>query len=100
MFGGNMMEKLQKMQGQMETIKKRLDTITVQGGADDGKVVVHMNGNRKVTDIKIDASLLSKDVEELEDLLVIATNRAIESANSVNEAEMQSAAMGMMPNLK
>lgn len=93
------MEKLQQMQGQMEEIKKRLDTISVQGGSADGKVIVVMNGNRKVTDIQIDESILSRDKEELEDLLVIATNRALDSANSVNESEMQSAALGMMPNM-
>ena len=95
-----MMAKLQQMQGQMEDIKARLETITVQGGAAEGKIVVFMNGNRKVTDIKIDESLMSKDAEELQDLLVIATNRALDSANSVNESEMQGAAMGMMPNMK
>lgn len=99
MFGKNMMEKLQSMQGQMEEIKSRLETITVRGEAENGKVVVHINGNRKITDIHIDSSLVVGEKEELEELLVLATNRAIEQADNVNATEMQTAAMGMMPNL-
>ena len=94
-----MMEKLQAMQGQMEDVKARLETISVRGEADNGRIVVHINGNRKISDIHIDSSLLVGDKEELEELLVLATNRAIEQADNVNNAEMQSAAMGMMPNM-
>ncbi len=94
-----MMQKLQAMQGQMETIKARLETITVQGEAENGKIVVKINGNRKVTDIQIDESLITSDKEELQDLLLVAVNRAIEQADNVNASEMQSAAMGMMPGM-
>jgi len=93
-----MMKKLQAMQGQMEVIKARLDTLTVQGEAENGKVVVLITGNRKIKDIKIDPSLLEGDKEELQELLIIATNRAIEQADNLNNTEMQGAAMGMMPN--
>ena len=99
MFGNGMMEKLQAMQGQMEEIKARLETITVRGEADNGNIKVHINGNRKVTDIELDESLLSKDKEELEELLLVAVNRAIEQADNLHNAEMGSAAMGMMPNV-
>ena len=93
------MEKLAAMQGQMEVIKDRLDTITVRGEADGGNVIVHINGNRKITDVHIDSSLFAGDKEELEELLIVATNRAIEQADNVNASEMQSAMMGMMPNM-
>jgi DNA-binding YbaB/EbfC family protein len=98
MFGKGMMEKMQAMQGQMEVIKARLETLTVQGEAENGKLVVLINGNRKILDIKIDPSLLEGDQEELQELLVVATNRAIEQADNLHNTEMQGAAMGMMPN--
>ena len=49
--------------------------------------------------ISIDESLLSNK-EELEELTLIAVNRAIEQADHVNETEMRGAAMSMMPNFK
>ena len=70
MFEKGMMEKLQAMQGQMEVIKARLETLTVTGEAENGKIMVHINGNRKITDIQIDPALLNSDVEELQELLI------------------------------
>ncbi|MAR67925.1 MAG: nucleoid-associated protein, YbaB/EbfC family [Crocinitomicaceae bacterium] len=95
-----MMEKLQAMQGRMEEIKNRLETIVVRGEAENGKIIVQINGNRKVKDIQLDPELLTGDKEELEELLAVAVNRAIEQADNVNNSEMQSAAMGMMPGME
>ena len=100
MFGKGMMEKLQAMQGRMEEIKNRLETIVVRGEAENGKIIVQINGNRKVKDIQLDPELLTGDKEELEELLAVAVNRAIEQADNVNNFEMQSAAMGMMPGME
>jgi len=95
-----MMEKLQAMQGRMEEIKNRLETIVVRGEAENGKIIVQINGNRKVKDIQLDPELLTGDKEQLEELLAVAVNRAIEQADNVNNSEMQSAAMGMMPGME
>ena len=100
MFGKGMMEKLQAMQGRMEEIKNRLETIVVRGEAENGKIIVQINGNRKVKDIQLDPELLTGDKEELEELLAVAVNRAIEQTDNVNNSEMQSAAMGMMPGME
>jgi DNA-binding protein YbaB len=43
--------------------------------------------------------LLQTDKEELEDLIIIATNNALDQAEKVYEAEMQGAAMGLMPGM-
>ena len=100
MFGGNgMMKKLQEMQQKVEETKARLDTITVEGKASNGKVTVIMNGNRKVNSISINEKLGGFDKEELEDLLIIATNDALEKAESVNESEMKAASAGMIPGM-
>ncbi len=97
MFGGNgMMKKLQEMQQKVEETKARLDTITVEGKASNGKVAVTMTGNRKVNAIVINEELTNLDKEELEDLLVIATNDALEKAEKVNESEMRVASAGMI----
>jgi nucleoid-associated protein EbfC len=98
MFGNNMMEKLQEMQKQAEVSKQRLDKISVIGEAENGKIKIEITGNRKVKSVSIDGSLLN-DKEQLEDILLVAMNRAIEQADKVNEAEMRSTAMNFLPNM-
>lgn len=94
-----MMEKLQAMKQETEAIKARLDNITVSGEAENGKIKIEITGNRKVKSIHVDETLLT-DKEELEELMLVAVNRAIEQADHVNETEMRGAAMSMMPNFK
>lgn len=92
------MDKLQEMKQQMEEAKKRLDSITVTGEAGGGDVSVRVNGNRKVTDVKVSDQLLEPSrKEELEDLLTVAFNRAIEQADKLNETEMASSARQFLP---
>ncbi len=93
---GDMMGKLQEMKQNVEETKKRLETITVSADAGDGTVSVTCNGNRVITNIQINPELVESN-EELEDLLVVAMNRALEKAKNVEETEMQGAAKGMLP---
>lgn len=93
---GNMMGKLQEMKQQMENFKNKLETIHVSGESQG--VVVKANGNRKVLSISVPAEIIG-DKEMIEELILTATNRALAEAEKVNEREMQSAAMGIMPGL-
>lgn len=95
---GDMKGKLEAMQAKMLESKARLDNITVEGEAEGGLVKVIMTGNRAVKSITIDASLKG-DTESIEDLMIIAFNRALEKAENVNETEMQGAAKGFIPGL-
>jgi len=92
---GDMMDKLQGMQQQVEEIKKRLNTITVQGEAEG--IIVKINGNRTIQDISIPTELMD-DKEALEDLLITAMNRAITQATNLHDTEMASTAKGIIPN--
>ena len=93
-----MMAKLKEAQAKIEETKSRLNTIFVDGESGNGKVVVTATANREIKNIAIDDELL-KDVEELEDYLIIALNDAIKKANTINEAEMAAAAKDGMPDL-
>jgi len=99
MFGKNMMERLQEMQQKTDEAKQRLDNITVTGEAPGGAITVEITGNRQVKNINIQLSIQETDKEELEDLLIIAFNKALENANNVHESEMKSVAMGMIPGM-
>lgn len=95
-----LMSQMGPMKEAMEQTKKKLDTITVKGEADGDQVVVYVNGNRRVTEIKISQSLMDEgDKEAIEELLQVALNKALTSADSVNEMENASAMRGMMPGM-
>lgn len=105
MFGntdmGKMMEQMQKMQAESEDTKQRLETIEVQGKTQDGNIRFVMNGNRVLKEVTIlDESILApENKEEIEDLLVIAFNRALSEANHVNDEEMKKTASGLFPGM-
>lgn len=96
---GNMMERLQEMQQKTEDAKKRLESIIVIGEAPAQAVVVEMTGNRKVKNMIVNVDLKEIEKEELEDLIVLATNKALEQAENVWESEMKSVAMGVLPGM-
>lgn len=91
MFG----DAIKKMQQQVEESKKRLETVVVEGKAEG--ITVEINGNRKVRDVRIDDAVMD-DKESLQDLMLVAMNRALEEAEKVYEAEMASSAQNIMPN--
>ncbi len=93
MFG-----KLNEAKQKAEEVKQRLETISVQGEAENGAVRVIANGNRRIQEIIIDDKLLT-DKEQLQDILTVAVNRAIENADNVANAEMQAIAGQLLPGL-
>ncbi|SMO84307.1 YbaB/EbfC family nucleoid-associated protein [Solitalea koreensis] len=91
-----MFDKLFEAKQKAEEIKKRLETISVTGEVENGAVVVTCNGNRKVLDVKINSSVFNvRDREEVEELITVAINRALEQADKIMAAEMQA----IMPNI-
>lgn len=93
MFG-----KLNEAKQKADEIKQRLETISVTGEAENGAVKVIATGNRKITDIIIDEKLMA-DREQLQDILTVAVNRALENADKVSEAEMQALTSQLLPGL-
>lgn len=99
MFGSGMMDKLNAMKGLAEESKKKLDAISVEGEAGGGLVRIELTGNRNFKSISINTDHTQMSKEDLEDLLSVALERALENANSINEQEMMSSAKNMFPGL-
>ncbi|PCI96294.1 MAG: hypothetical protein COB15_10875 [Flavobacteriales bacterium] len=99
---GNMFNKkmMEKMQGQIESIKEKLNNISVIGEAENGNVKVVANGNRLLNSIELnDDFYKSASKEQITELILTAANRALEQAERVEKSEMSHAAMGMVPGL-
>jgi len=84
-----MFDKLFEAQQKAGEIKKRLDGITVSGSAEGGKITVSANANKVVQSVTINDDFYKEaDKEELEELLVVAINKAMEQADNVSQSEM------------
>ena len=93
----NLMNKLQDMQQHNETVKAQLATQKVIGEAQG--IQVTANGNRLITDIRIPSELLV-EAEAVQDLVVLATNRALEQAKMLHDQEMAKAARGLLEGME
>ena len=94
MFGdllGNMEEK-------QKEIKKKLAEMTVEAESGDGAVKVTANANREIVDLSIDRSKIDlQEEEQLEDLLLVALNRALERAAEKESEETQRMMQDLLP---
>jgi DNA-binding YbaB/EbfC family protein len=95
---GNMMGKLQDAQQKMEDVQRKLDKIIVIGEAQGVKV--SLNANKIVTNIDIPQVILDDgDKDQIEDLLILAINKGIDSAENIAKSEGASVMKGIMPNI-
>jgi len=101
---GNMnklMKQVQKMQKDMMKLQEELQEKTVEATAGGGVVRVVANGKKQLVDIKIDPEVVdSDDVEMLQDLVMAATNEALQKAEDMVADEMNKLTGGInMPGL-
>lgn len=92
---GNIMQQAQKMQENMKRAQEELANVEVTGSAGGGMVSVTMNGRHEARRVKIDKALLGDDVEMLEDLIVAATNDAVNKVGEAAAARMAQVTGGM-----
>jgi nucleoid-associated protein EbfC len=96
----SIMNKVKEAQAKVKEAQARLVHLKAEGEAGAGMVKVWVNGNRKVISIQMDDSIINiSDKEMLGDLVVAATNKAMEQIEGKIKEEMKSATDGMMPNI-
>lgn len=99
MFTPDMLEKLQHLKQQSEESKEKLNSTLVTEDAGGGLIRVTLNGNRELKGLEINADLSDLEKSDLEDLLTVAFNRALEKVNALNEQEVMSSARNLFPGL-
>ena len=92
---GNIMQQAQKMQENMKRAQEELAHLEVTGSAGGGMVSVTMNGRHEARRVKIDKALIGDDIEMLEDLIVAATNDAVNKVGEAAAARMAQVTGGM-----
>ncbi len=92
-----MFDKLLQAQQKADEVKKRLDNISVAGEAEGGKVRVIASANKEIREITIDPDFLSQaDKEELEEIIIVAVNKALVQAENVSQSEMQAVSQDLL----
>ena len=92
------MKQAQKMQEEMQKAQENLENITVEATSGGGMVKVEANCKFKILSISIEPEVYNEDDKEmLEDLVVAAVNKALESAGKLAEEELGSVTKGMIP---
>ena len=84
-----MMKQMQKLQKQMAQAQEELNQTEYVGSSQSDLVQVTVNGKRQVLSVSIKPEAVDgDDVELLQDLVLMATNRALEQAEKANELTM------------
>lgn len=93
---GNILKQAQAMQEQMAKLQEEAASKTVIGSAGGGSVTVTANGAMQLVSIVIDPEVVKGgDVEMVQDLVMVASNDALQKAREMMADAMKSLTGGM-----
>ena len=93
-------KQIEKVQEELERVQAELENKTVIEEAGGGMVKVTVNGKREVVKIEIEREVVNPDdIEMLEDLLVAAVNKALQSADKMISEEIAKVTSGLLPGI-
>lgn len=90
-----LMKQAQMMQRKMQEAQEKLAETEITGTSGNGLVSVVLNGKSEMKKISIDKTLVSDDIEMLEDLIMVAYNNAHTQVENLAEEGMKEATGGV-----
>ncbi len=92
----SMMKNAQQLQARMSEMQQKLGSVVVEGSAGGGMVTVTANGQQQIVGCRIESTLMeTPDREMLEELIVTATNQALEKAKLAAAEKLQEVTGGI-----
>ena len=92
----DMMQRIQKMQEDMNAAQEEVENSEFSASAGGGAVEVTVSGKHEVLSVKIQPEVVDPEyVEMLEDLLSASLNEAVRKANDAMESRMQGVTGGL-----
>ena len=93
---GELMRQASRMQRKIEARKEELKENTVEASAGNDKVTAVANGARELVRVTIDPELLKEeDLEMVQDLIVAASNAALNKASEMVDEELEKVTGGL-----
>jgi len=87
---------LSQFRQMQENLQKQVDNVHVEASAGGGMVVVKMNGQKQLTEVRIDPETFAgKDAELLQDLIRAAVNEACRRVDEELTTQMKGMAGGL-----
>lgn len=95
-----MLGKMKEVQAKMKEVQENLVHITVDAEAGAGLVKATVNGRKQLINLEIDNDIVSiKDKEMMRDLIIAATNKALEEAEIKSKEEIKKQTSDLIPNI-
>jgi len=97
MFNQKQLMKLQKeLAEKMAKLQEDMEKRTAEGTAGGGMVKVVANGHQQIVSVKIEKEAMeANDVEMLQDLIVAATNNALDKIREMNQEDLSQITGGL-----
>lgn len=97
----NMMKQIQKMQKEMTEAQEKLEQESFEATAGGGAIKVTVNGKKELVNIELKPEIVDPDdIEMLQDLILVAVNEALKTADETMNKTMSKYTNGMnMPGL-
>ena len=91
-----LMKQAQRMQAEMALAQEQLVNTVVEGVSGGGMVKAKVNGNGDVLSVSISPEVVDpKEVEMLEDLIILAIKEALKQSREMSNNKMNSITGGM-----
>ncbi|MDA0988738.1 MAG: YbaB/EbfC family nucleoid-associated protein [Chloroflexi bacterium] len=92
----NMLRQAQQLQARLAKAQEELESAEVEGTAGGGVVKVVVTGKMKVQSVEISPEAVNpEDVEMLQDLVMAATNEALDKAQEMAQTSLGAITGGM-----
>ena len=90
-----LLKQAQDMQKKMKKLDEELKELRIKGSASGNLVKVIANGKKDIISLKIDSSILTEDVEMIEDLIMASIKQAYNNVDHEVGDKMNSVTGGM-----
>lgn len=92
----NMMKQVQKMQKDMQEAQSKIEEQAFEASAGGGAILAVVNGKKEVLRIELKPEIVDPDdIEMLQDLIIVAINDALKSAEETMTSAMGKFTGGM-----
>ena len=90
-----LLKQAQDMQKKMKKMEDELKELRIKGSASGKLVEVEANGKKEIISVKIDPSILSEDIEMIEDLILASIKQTYSNVDSEVGDKMRAVTGGL-----
>ena len=95
-----MLGKMKEVQAKLKEAQENLVNITTTAESGAGMVKATVNGKKQLVNLEIDNDIVNADDKEMmQDLIIAATNKALEEIEGQAKEELKKSTEGMLPNI-